>query len=61
MKHTIAMLPSYDSLLLIPRCVAAFMIKLNCTVMALRHNIIYPTWALYHSNWVGFNYHKLQP
>ncbi len=22
---------------------------------------IYPTWGLYHSNWVGFNYHKLQP
>ncbi len=22
---------------------------------------IYPTWALYHSNWVGFNFHKLQP
>ena len=22
---------------------------------------IYPTWALYHSNCVGFNYHKLQP
>ncbi len=24
-------------------------------------NLIYPTWGLYHSNWVGFNYHKLQP
>ncbi len=22
--------------------------------------IIYPTWGLYHSNWVGFNY-QLQP
>ena len=20
-----------------------------------------PTWGLYHINWVGFNYHKLQP
>ena len=23
--------------------------------------ILYPTWGLYHSNWVGFNYHKPQP
>ena len=22
---------------------------------------IFPTWGLYHSNWLGFNYHKPQP
>ncbi len=23
-------------------------------------SIIFPAWGLYHSNWVGFNYHKLR-
>ncbi len=39
----------------------AFLYCSSSLLVCIRHLLLYPTWGLYHSNWVGFNYHKPQP